>query len=82
MFSGNHEVVFASIFMYDKGRYHSLMTHTKRGPMSQELMAIGKGREGGLPALFAPDIHGAERTVEFFTAHIRNPDTGRPTRMQ
>lgn len=43
--------------------------------MAQELMAIGKGRGGGLPALFAPDPRAAERTIEFFTAHIRNPNT-------
>jgi site-specific recombinase XerD len=30
-----------------------------------------------VPALFAPDPHAAERTVEFFTAGIRNPNTRR-----
>src|SRR2546421_12140461 len=30
-----------------------------------------------LPALFAPDARAAERFVEFFTAHIRNPHTRR-----
>ena len=28
-----------------------------------------------LPSLFAPDALAARRTVEFFTAHIRNPNT-------
>ena len=28
-----------------------------------------------LPALFAPDAMAAKRTLEFFTAHIRNPNT-------
>ncbi len=43
--------------------------------MTQELMAIGKGIKGALPALFAPDARAAERTIEFFTAQIRNPNT-------
>lgn len=30
-----------------------------------------------LPALFAPDLAAARRTLEFFTAHIRNPNTRR-----
>lgn len=38
-------------------------------------MAIGKGIEGALPALFAPDAKTAERVLEFFTAQIRNPNT-------
>jgi site-specific recombinase XerD len=43
--------------------------------MAQELMAIGKGIGGALPALFALDARAAERTIEFFTAQIRNPNT-------
>jgi site-specific recombinase XerC len=43
--------------------------------MAQELMAIGKGIEGALPALYAPDARAAERTIEFFTAQIRNLHT-------
>jgi site-specific recombinase XerC len=43
--------------------------------MAQEVLAIGKGNLGALPALFAPDAKGAERTIEFFTAQIRNPHT-------
>jgi site-specific recombinase XerD len=43
--------------------------------MAQELMAIGKGNFAALPALFAPDARAAERTIEFFTARIRNPNT-------
>jgi len=42
--------------------------------MAQELMAIGKGIKGALLALFAPDAKAAERTIEFFTAQIRNPN--------
>jgi len=38
-------------------------------------MAIGKGIERGLPALFAPDMKTAERVLEFFTVQIRNPNT-------
>lgn len=30
-----------------------------------------------LPRLFVPDAHAAKRFVEFFTAHIRNPNTRR-----
>ncbi len=29
----------------------------------------------GVPVLFAPDVQAAKRTVEFFTANIRNPHT-------
>lgn len=43
--------------------------------MAQELRAIGKGIDAGLPALFAPDAKTAERIIEFFTAQIRNPNT-------
>jgi hypothetical protein len=43
--------------------------------MAQELMAIGKGGKVTLPALFAPDARAAERTLEFFTVQIRNPNT-------
>jgi len=43
--------------------------------MAQEVMTIGKGISGALPALFAPDARAAERTIEFFTAQIRNPNT-------
>lgn len=46
-----------------------------RGVMGQELRAIGKRIDGGLPALFAPDMKVAERTLEFFTARIRNKNT-------
>jgi site-specific recombinase XerD len=34
-------------------------------------------RSAELPALFAPDAAAARRFVEFFTAHIRNPNTRR-----
>jgi site-specific recombinase XerD len=43
--------------------------------MGQEVVAMGKGMGGGLPAIFAPDARAAERTLEFFTAQIRNPNT-------
>jgi len=43
--------------------------------MAQELVAIGKGNLAPLPALFAPDARAAERTIEFFTAQIRNANT-------
>ena len=44
-----------------KFRSSTLMAEIGRGGMAQELMAIGKRREGGLPALFAPDARTAER---------------------
>ena len=43
--------------------------------MAQVLVVRGEGSEGMLPALFAPDAKTAERVIEFFTAHIRNPNT-------
>lgn len=43
--------------------------------MTKELTAIGKGTGPAIPALFAPDAKAAERTIEFFTAQIRNPNT-------
>ena len=42
--------------------------------MGQSLITIGKGPHEGL-ALYAPDRKAAERTIEFFTAQIRNPNT-------
>ncbi len=43
--------------------------------MSQVLVMRGEGDERVLPALFAPDAKTAERVIEFFTAHLRNPNT-------
>jgi site-specific recombinase XerC len=43
--------------------------------MAHELMAIGKANLGALPVFFAPHARAAERTIEFFTAHIRNLHT-------
>lgn len=60
--------------MYDKGRYHSLITKTGAGGMTQALAVTGTV-EGALPALFAPDARTAERVVEFFAARIRNLNT-------
>ena len=40
--------------------------------MVSDLVVVGEGR---LPALFAQDAVAAKRTLEFFTAHIRNPNT-------
>ena len=45
--------------------------------MTHEVVAIGKGRGGALPALLAPDEKTAERVLEFFAAQIRNPNTRR-----
>jgi site-specific recombinase XerD len=42
--------------------------------MTTELITIGNG-PGSLPALFAPTDQARRRTVEFFTANIRNPNT-------
>ena len=36
---------------------------------------MGKGVGPALPALYATDARTAERTIEFFTAQIRNPNT-------
>jgi len=38
---------------------------------------VATSARAGLPALFAPDKDAARRFVEFFTAHIRNPNTRR-----
>jgi site-specific recombinase XerD len=43
--------------------------------MTRDLEPIGKRMGGALPALFTPDEKTAERIIEFFTAHIRNPNT-------
>ncbi len=42
--------------------------------MGQSLIVIGEGGHEGL-ILYAPDAQAAERTIEFFTARIRNPNT-------
>ena len=36
---------------------------------------MARSGEGRLPALLAPDPKAARRVIEFFTAHIRNPNT-------
>ena len=38
-------------------------------------VSLVSGGAGGLPALFAPTPAAAKRTLEFFTANIRNPNT-------
>ena len=43
--------------------------------MTQTLIKIGPHKRVELPALFAPDVRAARRTLEFFTANIRNPHT-------
>ena len=43
--------------------------------MASNLMTIEKGTGLAIPAIFAPDAKTAERTIEFFTAQIRNPNT-------
>ena len=45
--------------------------------MSQAITQIQPGHLGTLPALFTPDVRTAKRTLEFFTAQIRNPNTRR-----
>ena len=45
--------------------------------MSQAITQIQPGHLGTLPALFTPDARTAKRTLEFFTAQIRNPNTRR-----
>lgn len=46
-----------------------------RARMEQSLTAIGKKKDGALPALFAADRRTAERVLEFFAAQIRNGNT-------
>jgi len=45
--------------------------------MTGEIIAVGKGNKGALPALFAPDQRTAEKVLEFFTVNIRNAHTRR-----
>jgi site-specific recombinase XerD len=45
--------------------------------MSQAITKIQPNPLATLPALFTPDAKTAKRTVEFFTAQIRNPNTRR-----
>jgi site-specific recombinase XerD len=44
--------------------------------MSQEIVTVG-AKTTALPAFFAPNAAAAKRTVEFFTANIRNSNTRR-----
>ena len=73
----------AGLVMNDKGPYH---TYRMAPDRSQDLLPalrsatpipaerIGAGR---LPALLAPDPDTERRVIEFFTAHIRNPNSRR-----
>ena len=45
--------------------------------MSQAITRIQPGQLASLPALFTPDTRTAKRTLEFFTAQIRNLNTRR-----
>lgn len=45
--------------------------------MFQAIAQIQSGPLAALPALFTPDTKTAKRTLEFFTAQIRNPNTRR-----
>ena len=45
--------------------------------MSQLIIKIPSSQLAALPALFTPDARTAKRTLEFFTAQIRNPNTRR-----
>lgn len=45
-------------------------------PASSTAIAVASGQRA-LPALFTADVVTARRTLEFFTAHIRNPHTRR-----
>lgn len=45
--------------------------------MSQTITKIQPSALATLPALFTPDSKTAKRTIEFFTAQIRNPNTRR-----
>jgi site-specific recombinase XerD len=43
--------------------------------MSEALISIDPVQAASIPALFQPTPHAARRTLEFFTANIRNPNT-------
>src|SRR4051812_46982557 len=43
--------------------------------MVRAVTLVEARREAGVPALYAPDARTATCTLEFFTAHIRNPHT-------
>ena len=45
--------------------------------MFQAIIPIQTSQLAALPALFTPDAKTAKRTLEFFTAQIRNPNTRR-----
>jgi site-specific recombinase XerD len=45
--------------------------------MSQAITQIQPGQLAAIPALFTPDARTTKRTLEFFTAQIRNPNTRR-----
>ena len=69
--------------MNDKGPYHTYrmpahgsedLQPTLRSTTAIPVERIGVGR---LPALLAPDPDAERRVIEFFTAHIRNPNTRR-----
>ena len=45
--------------------------------MSQAITQIQPSHLATLPAPFTPDARTAKRTLEFFTAQIRNPNTRR-----
>ncbi|NDP64790.1 tyrosine-type recombinase/integrase [Polaromonas sp.] len=45
--------------------------------MSQAITTIPSSQLASLPTLFTPDAKTAKRTIEFFTAQIRNPNTRR-----
>ena len=44
-------------------------------PPSKQLVQVGEGKKVALPALYAATPEIGKRTIEFFTAHIRNPNT-------
>ncbi|MEO9150596.1 MAG: hypothetical protein ABI212_14730, partial [Burkholderiaceae bacterium] len=59
--------------MTDKGHYHSWMDTAANSGLSTAVTTISG--QGGLPALFRPTPAAAKRTLEFFTANIRNANT-------
>ena len=65
------------IVTYDKGRYHTLKSG--RGPgMATSLARVSKRVPlAAVPALYAPNPEAAKRFIEYFAAHIRNPNTRR-----
>jgi hypothetical protein len=59
--------------MTDKGYHHSQMGEL--ATWQRDSCGNRRSSNVGLPMLFTPTPAVARRTLEFFTAHVRNPNT-------